>query len=253
MRSAPLVVAILAILLSIPTTTLGQQETTGGFLFSYRPHPGEHGAFEEGYRRHLDWHREKADSLAWYGWSVLAGPRLEQFVDGAFGMPFAAIDARVDPAGDAADGAETYRPHGTPTGRTLLLLRPDLSSATPLEDLDPAPFVQVVHYSVGPGDMGRLERAFDAMQRASRRSSLLRYTVYEVVAGGELGFLLMVCRDGMSSFDDVERNPEHALRTHIAGEGGGQSEQDEPLRIDMTNELWRYRPDLSYLGPEETK
>lgn len=253
MRSIALAVAIPAMLLTTPTTTFGQQETAGGFLFSYRPHPGELGAFEEGYRRHLDWHREKADSLAWYGWSVLAGPRLGQFVDGAFGMPFAAIDARVDPGGDEANAAETFRPHGTPTGRTLLLLRPDLSSATPLEDLDPAPFVQVVHYTVGPGDMGRLERAFGAMRRAIRRSSLLRYTVYEVVAGSELGFLLMVWRDGMRSFDDVERNPEHALRTHIAEEGGGDSKQDESLRIDVTNELWRYRPDLTYLGPEETE
>lgn len=253
MRSIALVIAFPAILLSIPTTTLGQQETTGGFLFSYRPDPGEQSAFEEGYRRHLDWHREQADSLAWYGWSVLAGPRLGQFVDGAFGMPFAAIDARVDPAGDAANAAETFRPHGTPTGRTLLLLRPDLSSATPLEDLDPNPFVQVVHYTVGPGDIGRLERAFDAMRRAPGRSPLLRYTVYEVVAGGELGFLLMVWRDGMSSFDDVEGNPERTLRRYIAEEAGGRSEQMQSLRIDVTSELWRYRPDLTYLGPEETE
>lgn len=253
MRIVALVIAIPAILLSSPTMMLGQQETSGGFLFAYQPDPGERSAFEEGYRRHLDWHREKADSLAWYGWSVLAGPRLGQFVDGAFGMPFAAIDARVDPAGDAADAAETFRPHGTPTGRKLLLLRPDLSSATPLEDLDPTSFVQVVHYTVGPGDMGRLERAFDAMRRATRRNSLLRYTVYEVVAGGELGFLLMVWRDGMRSFDHVERNPERTFRTYIAEEVGGRSEQMQSLRIDMTSELWRYRPDLTYLGPEETE
>lgn len=241
MRHVALVITLL--LLAIPGAVLAQQ-TSGGFLFSYQPHAGEVSAFEEGYRAHLAWHRANQDSLVWYGWNVLAGPRLGQFVDGAFGMRFAALDARVDPRGDAANAAETFRPHGTATARELLLLRPNLSTATPLEELAPRPFVQVVRYTADPGTVTRLERTLEAVRQAARPDSLLPYTIYEIVAGAEPGFLLMVWREGMGSFDRVGRNPERALRYRIAEWGDG------PM-IEVTRELWRYRPDLSYLGLEE--
>ncbi len=241
MRHFVLVIALL--LLATPGTPLAQ-ETSGGFLFSYQPHAGERSAFEEGYRTHLDWHRANRDSLPWFGWNVLAGPRLGQFVDGAFGMRFAALDARVDPRGDAADAAETFRPHGTATARELLLLRRDLSTASPLEDVSPRPFVQVVRYAADPSTVTRLEGALKALREAARPDSLLPYTVYEIVGGAEPGFLLMVWRDGLGSFDDVDRNPERALRYRIA-------EWGDTSTIDVTRELWRYRPDLSYLGLEE--
>ncbi|MFW6083701.1 MAG: hypothetical protein ACODAA_00620 [Gemmatimonadota bacterium] len=236
-------ILVIALLLATPGAPPAQ-ETSGGFLFSYRPHEGERSAFEEGYRAHLDWHRAHQDSLVWYGWDVLAGPRLGQFVDGAFGMRFAALDERVDPGGDAEDAAETFRPHGTATARELLLLRPDLSTATPLEELTPRPFVQVVRYAANPGTVARLERALEAVRQVARPDSLLAYTVYEIVAGAEPGFLLMVWRDGMGSFDQVDRNPERALRYRIA-------DWEDAATIDVTRELWRYRPDLSYLGLEE--
>jgi hypothetical protein len=75
------------------------------FLFAYRAKPGMDAAFAEGYRRHLDWHAARGDSLAWLAWTVVDGPQLGTFVDGAFGIAFKAFDDRVDPRGDAADAA----------------------------------------------------------------------------------------------------------------------------------------------------
>src|SRR5690606_1970520 len=92
----------------------GQGEA--GMLYSYEPHPGERAGFDEGYRSHLEWHKANRDPLPWYGWDVIAGRRLGQFVDGTFGFAFEALDRRVDPAGDAADASRTFAGRARPTG-----------------------------------------------------------------------------------------------------------------------------------------
>ncbi len=233
---------------------------TGGFLFAYEPRPGQRAAFEEGYRRHLDWHRAREDSLTWFGWDVMAGPRLGMFVDGVFGIRFAALDVRVDPAGDAADAARNVTAHAEPTARELVLLRPDLSTATPLEDGRPTPFAQVVRYRVRVGAAGRMESALGQLRRTARTDALLPYTVYEIVAGSSPGFLLVVWRDGLGSFDRVERNPERALEARLArgaaDESAGEDADTGPpsrpaLEAEVTSEVWRYRADLTYFGTEE--
>lgn len=238
---------VIAILTFMPMS--GQaQETTGGFLFSYSPHPEEREAFEAGYRRHLDWHRTRADSLPWFGWDVLAGPRLGMFIDGTFGMQFAALDERVDPRGDAADAATTFQPHAEPSGRELVLLRRDLSTATPLEDGAPSRFVQVVRFRVSPAEIGRAAHAFNRLRGKAEALALLPYTVYEVLAGASPGFLLMVWRDGLGTFDATDRNPEAALREYFAEAETGVP---TPIDADVASEVWMFRPDLTYTGPEE--
>lgn len=222
------------------------QETTAGLLFFNRAHPGERPAFEEGYRKHLDWHRAHADSLAWFAWDVIAGPRLGMFVDGTFGTPFVAIDERVDPAGDAADAAATFVPHAAPTARVALQLRRDLSTATVLEDRAPTAFVQVVRYDAGPAAEAWLAAALRSLREEADALELRPYTVYEVLAGGRPGYRLMVWLNGFADFDDPARNPERALRRRL-----GVSNAGTDAGIEVTSELWRYRADLAYLGTEE--
>ena len=55
------------------------------FLFAYDIPPGMQTRFEEGYHRHLEWHRQAKDPLVWYGWYVMTGDKLGRFVDGTFG------------------------------------------------------------------------------------------------------------------------------------------------------------------------
>lgn len=237
------IILVLAIVLTAPSTAWTQAPTSGGFLFAYRPHPDEGPAFEEGYRRHLAWHAEHGDSLAWYGWTVLAGPGLGRFVDGVFGVPFAALDVRVDPAGDAADMATNVLPHADPVHRELVRLRPGLSTATPLESGTPTPLVQVVRYEVGPAQAAVLEQGLEALHQAS--AELLPYTVYETLAGSRPSFLLMIWRTRLGSFDEAERDPARALRRELARRSGASG---SPLTADVTDEVWRFRPDLTYTG-----
>ena len=75
------------------------------------PRDGQERNFEEGYQRHLEWHRQQKDSWTWLGWSFVLGPRLGQFMDGTFGHPAGDFDKAVDPAADAADNSRTVVPY----------------------------------------------------------------------------------------------------------------------------------------------
>lgn len=236
-----------------PCALVGQEPTTGGFLFAYAPHSGERSTFEAGYRRHLDWHVAKGDSLSWYGWDVVVGPRPGLFVDGVFGVPFAALDERVDPAGDQEDAAVNFLSHADPVFRELVALRPDLSTATPLGEAAPSLYVEVVRYPVAHDGTPAMTAALSALRERRTDERLLPYTVYEKVAGARPGFVLMIWRERLATFDDYHRDPQRALRSILSA--GGMSEyplegvgSGSMLDGPVTSELWRYRRDLTYLA-----
>jgi hypothetical protein len=214
----------------------------GAFLSAYAP--ADRAAFEAGYRRHLAWHRDNGDSLAWFGWDVIAGPRTGAFIDGVFGTPFEALDVRVDPAGDRADAAANVLPNAESLPRELLLLRPELSSATPLESRAPTPLVQVLWIAVDPGAMESIRALLGSLQADTPGGALLPYTVYERAAGGSPGYVLMIWRERLASFDAPDTDPARALALRL-GERKGQGAS---RAVPWTTEVWLYRPDLTYLG-----
>jgi hypothetical protein len=237
--------AIVVVLFALGSETAPAQEpATGGFFFAYAPN--DRAAFESGYRRHLDWHSAAGDSLSWFGWDVLVGARPDHFVDGVFGVPFGALDVRVDPAGDQADAAVNVLAHAVADARELVALRRDLSSATPLEDGTPALFTEVVWYEVIPGRVEAFEAMLSALSRQASAGALHPYTVYERVAGAEPGFVLMVWRNRLSSFDEHERSPRRTLDRIL--DGSVVARTSASIIRSSRSEVWRYRRDLTYLG-----
>lgn len=223
------------------------------FLFAYRPNPGQEASFRAGYRRHLDWHREHGDPLIWYGWEVLTGDRPGLFVDGVFGAPFSALDHRVDPAGDVADMNENVAPFVRPVFRMALRVRSELGTASPLEDGDPSPLVTVVRVQLRPGTGERFEELLRRLRGGAMESSpVLGYTCYELVSGGpEPTYLLML---PASSIADLGAAPTtlSGLVDAVLSRTDAAAAQVEIVRIvlEISNETWRYQPDLSYF-PEQ--
>lgn len=216
----------------------GQGEA--GMLYSYEPHPGERAGFDEGYRSHLEWHKANRDPLPWYGWDVIAGRRLGQFVDGTFGFAFEALDRRVDPAGDAADASRTFAGRARATGRWAVRLRRELSTATPLEDRALPPLAQVITYRLPPGLQAGFEEVLRRVREGAADAGLLPYTVYETVVGGAAAeFTVMVWRTGMAEFDLEDRDPAGAIRRLLG--------DDLRAWLRAESELWRLRPDLTLL------
>lgn len=225
-----------------------------GLLTGWRPEPGQREALYDGYARHLEWHGNAGDSLTWYGWDVVAGPGLGLFMDGTFGAPFAALDVRVDPRGDAEDHAVNVDAFASPAFREALLLRRDLSTATPLEERVPTTYVHVVRYTFGPpAASATVEMALRDIVSGRPPCSvgLLPFTVYESIAGSSApGFMLMVWRDRLGSFDDDGVNPVACLRLLVA------SATMSPVSSTggvVSIEVWRLRRDLSYMGSAERR
>lgn len=227
-----------------------QTEATAAFLFAYEVKEGQRGLFEEGYRRHLDWHRRKEDPLLWYAWDVASGERTGLFIDGTFGRPFGAFDQRVDPAGDGADFAQTAAPFATTAFRSFYRLRPDLSTGKPLEERRPSPQVDVVHYVLHAGMEGRFERVLAELREAlAAGEEKPVYTWYELVTGGESpGYMLMIPR---RSWAELDTNWQTI--TAVISESHGPEEAAEILD-ELTRavryvrrETWAYRQDLSNL------
>lgn len=233
MKRSRILLPLLLIVHAMPA--LAQRD--GGILFSYRLHAGERRQFDDGYRSHLEWHGAKQDSLPWYGWDVLAGRRHGEFIDGTFGIGFAAFDRRVDPAGDAAHAAASFAPHAEATGRWMVRLRRDLSTATPLEDRTPSSLVQVVTYRVAPSDRS----SFEAVLKEVRGSSgLIAFAVYECVAGmSDVEYMLLVGRDALATFDTAAVDPARAIENALA--------RVTAVDVRAESELWSLRRDLTLL------
>ncbi len=215
-------------------------------LFGYRAKPGMRARFDAGYRRHLEWHRVRRDPLVWYGWYVVDGPRAGMFVDGSFGAPFAAFDRRVDPEGDAADGAANVTAYADAAMRASYRLRREFSTGFPLERWRPSPSVQVFRYRLRPGTQARFEQALAAAcERLRGIAEAPAHTWYEKLTGGALPeFMLMVARDGWASYDRNPSGLEALLRDSDALDAYAGSVES------VEAETWTYRDDLSLVPGE---
>ena len=203
------------------------------FLFAYRAKPGMDADFAKGYRRHLDWHAAKNDSLTWLAWTVIDGPSLGTFVDGTFGIRLAAFDDRVDQRGDGEDAGRNVTAFADPTHRQLLRLRRDLSPAMRLESAKPGTMQRVVTLAVKPGTQDVVERTFQAV---AAKPAGLDYAVYERVSGGDRPYYLMIVQ--LDRWADIDRAASDPVAVMVRALGTSVAR--------MEVETWAYRPDLTY-------
>jgi len=200
------------------------------FLFSYDIDRGQQAAFEAGYAAHLGWHADHGDKLPWYGWYVTSGPRTGLFIDGTFGVPFAAMDQRVDPAGDGADMTAKVLPFAKARSYSTLEQWPEVSTVRTLEDRKPTNALDVFTVIVAPAKVA----AFETALRAAPKDQPV--TWYRMVSGGPAGsYLALVPRQGWA---DLAERPRGS-----AGLLGKAAALVETVEV----ESWSYRPKLSRL------
>lgn len=198
------------------------------FLFAYDVDRGKEQAFESGYAAHLGWHAEHGDPLPWYGWYVTSGPRTGLFIDGTFGVPFEAMDRRVDPAGDGADMAAKVLPFAKARAYSALELWPEVSTVRTLEDRRPTAVLDAFTVTVAPAKVAAFERAL--LKDSNSRPAAW----YRMVSGGSTGaYLALVPRQGWADLADRPRGPSGLL--------GKAAALVESVKV----ESWSYRPRLS--------
>jgi hypothetical protein len=189
--------------------------------------------FEDGYRRHLEWHVGAGDPWAWYLWQVVDGERMGLYVDGTFDRAWADFDAAVDPRGDAADNARNVDPFATREAIQAWRLRADLGPApgSAAVDLEGAALVLRTEYRMRPGADTTFTRGVRRLRAAAGGRP---YAVYELVSGGE-GPTYIVWAPA-TTWAEVGAFAERTA--DIAGELARGAER-------VRTEVWRFRPDLS--------
>lgn len=230
-----------------------QTEGNAAFVFGYYPNEGQRTLFNEGYQRHLAWHREHADPLPWYGWYVTSGDRLGMFIDGTFGISFVAYDERVDLAEDAADAAQNVSPFSRPVFRRTYVMRPDLSTGSPLKDRQPLPHVQVFFYEIHPGMAEKFEHMVRTVRLALERANEAPiHTWYELVTGGaHPTYMLMVFREDWRSYSSFnETIASVAAQKFDSGKADDLQAMLNQAVAHVRSEVWSYRSDLSYIPNE---
>jgi hypothetical protein len=204
-------------------------------LFALEARAGATRAFEEGYRRHLDWHVASGDLWTWYLWQVTNGERAGLYVDGTFDHAWADFDGAVKPADDLADNAVNVDPHATRRWNNAWRRRRDVEGSAQAGSFDPekAPFVVVTEYRVRPGSV----RALIAAIR-SRGCAATACAWFELATGGD-GPRLMRW-DAATNWAEIGRV--------LAGVSS-----ELPGIEGMRSEIWRFRPDLSICRRAETR
>lgn len=214
------------------------------FLFAYDIDRGEEAAFEAGYAEHLKWHAAHADTLPWFGWYVTSGPRTGLFVDGTFGITFAAMDARPDPAGDGADMEAKVLPHAKARAYSAYTLWPQPSTVRGLEDRRPSPTLDAYSLRVEPGDVAAFETALLASAQAGKGD--LGWTWYRLAGGGEVGTYLVLAP--RRNWADLARRPADLAGLIAAAYGAGSDATRAAVLVkNVEVETWSYQPKLSRL------
>lgn len=217
---------ILLILLS-PAITFAQSRGLAHFV-TWKPKPGMGKDFEEGYKRHLQWHKNAGDTWNWYGWSFISGPRSGQFMDATIDHAFEDFDKPVDPDGDAADNAKNTVPYADFLTSSKLVTINNLSNPGP--DGLRAKYMKLITLQV----LNEYRAEFMIRQYRNRcdMNKLKFFVTYKTFDGGRIDHWYVLV--GANSWADFEHMAAHNDKLI-----------DSTVVKSVTTETLRYREDLS--------
>lgn len=216
-------------------------------LFSYKL--ADATRFREGYRAHLQWHARQSDRLVWYGWSVQAGPRRGLFIDGTAGASLAALDARPDLAGDAADFVATVGASAQPVDIETWAWWPGPSTASTLEDRKPSATMDVLLMKAPEGRVRDFEATLQRLAQKRRAESPSISWYRRLRGGGEANYMLVLPRRTWAEIATTGGTFRDILAKAYRG---SDREIDTVLAaVDVIAvETWAYEPRLSLIPGE---
>jgi len=153
---------------------------------------------EEGYIRHLEWHRQAKDPFAWYSYSRWASSERQGWIIYAtFGHTAEELRNPVSPAEDDRDASITLSPHVQYTGNAIYEFLPSLSRGNGV----PTPTLRAEYTTLelnfGAG------RAFEtalAAEQPKLRGETLWYRL--VVGGNAPGYVRLRPRGSLADILD---------------------------------------------------
>jgi hypothetical protein len=232
MRNRSLLVggSILAVAAAAPAR--GQESLFARIAF-VRPKGGQTAAFENGYMRHLEWHRQAGDPWRWYGWTIWAGERQRWFAYATFGHSSTEFDHPVSPLDDERDTEIDLEQHLEWEGSGLYRFLPTASRGT--GEPQAAARLEFTMVEVRPEATADFEAAL-----VGARNSLSTETLwYRMLAGGtDTRYVRLRSVPSVSA----------AIEQHVS-----EPLPDAAARLATRTvvELWNFRPTLSYRAPTQ--
>jgi hypothetical protein len=137
--------------------------------------------WEEGYIRHLAWHRQAKDPFGWYSYSVWASSERQRWIVYAtFGHTAAELSDPISPAEDERDNLINVLPHAQFRGNWIYEFLPSLSRGTGVPTPTPRTEYTTVDLKIGTAT------AFEAAV-AREQAGLKGETLwYRLVVGGNV-------------------------------------------------------------------
>jgi hypothetical protein len=192
--------------------------------------------FEEGYKRHLAWHRQNGDKWTWHGWMIISGERDGHFVDGTFLHAWNDLDSPVSAAADGADNAVNVVPYADVRSVAVY------EGVTGLVYLDQqqltAPLLTFERFDIQPGRAAEFESLVESELHTPEWSKT-RYALLRP-ANGVTEYLLLLPAAKPSDFAMQSGLTSHLLRALAPNAKG-------IIVNRFRTETGRYRPDLSYV------
>ncbi len=222
---------LLVIILIISIEGYSQQHELAQFAFWQ---PNDRLQFENGYKKHLEWHRNNDDTWGWWGWFVISGPRYGQFADATFHRTWKDFDNAVKPAEDLADNRLHVFPFGDVTSIFKIKHYPTHSTNDTLDYK--ARLTRLITLSVNDASEGL--RAIQALKKRLTDKGVGSFHTFSMVDGGSLyEFVILIGARNWQEF---------GLSDSVAEDLDAIEDQFKLRTItSVVSETLVYRPDLS--------
>ena len=227
-------------------------------VYTIRAKPGQGQEFEAGVKKLLAWEHQQNLPGTSYVWSVISGPNLGDYIVGTFGHDWAdfdAMQARGEKVGIGKEIGETVGPYTESVTNSYYAFQRDLSITPPDPNKPPMPMSEVNFFTLKPGGLASAISAIKQVNAAIKKTHWPGADSpggwYVLVDGGEGPQLVL--SGGLNNWAAMQPPspsfPE--MLEQVYGKSGAHAIMHQfysHVRSE-SNELIRFRPDLSYNVP----
>lgn len=226
---------IILLTLLLPAMVHAQSRSLAQFV-TWKPKAGMQQQFEEGYKKHLEWHKDAGDTWNWYGWFFISGERTGQFMDATIDHAWGDFDKPVDAAGDRADNEKNTMPYADLTGSYKLDAISNLSHFGQYGLR--AKYMKLICLQVIDA-YGATFRVRNIKNWYADKKGIQYFVTYKTFDGGRMDHWYILI--GADSWADFE----------AAAEVGEKLLRDSGVFKSVTSETLLYRHDLSRFPSEQ--
>ena len=209
--------------------------------------PGAYSKYEEGMKKHMDWHREQNDPWTLLVWQVITGPDSGTYCTGSFGHNWKDFDnPRFSADANRANIEATFGPFIREYEATFWRALPDVSN--PSEGQPAMSSVIFVHTRYGTAE--KFNHLIGEVHKAIEKTNMpWNYEWYALVSGGNVGtYALVLPRPNFAAFNPTGK-PFPEMLEEAYGKAGADALLAKWRKVvkSENTELSRNRPDLSYI------